>query len=81
MRLEILDWYNVGLQLDLKDNDLHYIEQSYREFGTQKRKMFTLWLHFDPEPSYHKLARGLFLAKEIRIANEICKKHGEIFFT
>ena len=78
MRLEIADWYNVGLQLDLDNYDLYSIEKSHREFGTQRRKMFTLWLNSDPEPSYHKLARALFLAKENKIAMEICREHGKI---
>lgn len=62
-------------------SDLENIEKSYREFGTQKRKMFTLWLHSDPNPSYHKLAKALFLAEETRIATDICRKHGEILCT
>ncbi len=81
MRLKVTDWYNVGLQLDLDDNALDAIEMSHSDFGTQKRKMFTLWLHSDCSPSYQTLARALFLANENRVATDICTKYGKYLLT
>lgn len=80
MRLEVIDWYNVGLQLDLDDYALECIEKSHTDFSTQKRKMFMLWLHSDPTPTYHTLARALFLAKEERMAIDTCTKYGKAPF-
>ena len=77
LRLSIIDWYNVGLQLDLDEVALERIDQSYPDFNIAMRKMFTLWLHSDERPSYHTLARALYLAKERRTAADICTKYGK----
>ncbi len=75
--LNISEWYDVGLQLNLDEHALDCIEKSDSGFRTQKRKMFTLWLHSDPSPSYWTLARALFRVGENRIATEICTKYGK----
>ena len=77
IRLEISNWYSVGLQLDLDDEDLDGIEQTNPDLNTRKRKMFSLWLRLEERPSYHTLARALFLADENNAANGICTTYGE----
>ena len=77
IRLEISDWYSVGLQLDLDDEDLDGIEQTNSDLNTRKRKMFSLWLRLEERSSYHTLARALFLADENKVANGICTTYGE----
>jgi len=76
--LKISDWYDVGLQLNLDEHALDCIEKSDPGFRTQKRKMFTLWLRFDPNPSYQTLAKALFTVGENKIATEICAKYGKV---
>ena len=76
--LKISDWYDVGLQLNLDEHALDCIEKSDPGFRTQKRKMFTLWLRFDPNPSYQTLAKALFTVGENKIATEICTKYGKV---
>ena len=34
VRLTIIDWYNVGLQLELGEEDLDKIEESYHDSST-----------------------------------------------
>ena len=77
MRLTIDDWYNVGLQLNLKEEALDQIEGSYSSSSIQRRKMFTLWLHSAGAPSYHSLVTALLHAKEDGAATDICTQHGK----
>ena len=76
MRLTIIDWYNVGLQLELGEEDLDKIEESYHDSSTRRRKMFTLWLHSVADPSYHTLVTALLLVNEKEAATDICTQHG-----
>ena len=76
VRLKINDWYNVGLQLELGEEALDKIEESYHNPSTQQRKMFTLWLHSVADPSYHTLVTALLLVNEEQAATDICTQHG-----
>lgn len=76
--LIINDWYNVGLQLDVKSDTLSEIEKSDPDFHTRKRKMFKAWLDSDPDASYHTLARALFRVGDNKTATDICTKYGKI---
>ena len=75
--ITVSDWYGVGLQLDLEDQDLDYIERECTDNRRCSRKMFKLWLKTSPNPTYVQLAKALILSQEERLAYRICQKYGE----
>ena len=72
-------WYNLGLQLGIKDTELDVIEENNsKDVDTCKRKMFKAWLRITPSPSYQQLVEALLAVGEISEADHLCKKYGEI---
>ena len=73
-------WYNLGLQLGIKDTELDVIEENNpKDIDTCKRKMFKAWLRITPSPSYQQLVEALQTVGEISEADHLCKKHGKIY--
>ena len=75
--IKVSDWYGVGLQLKLEDQDLEDIERECSDNRRCRRRMFKLWLKTSPNPTYAQLARALILAEEETLAHRICQKYGE----
>ena len=72
-------WYNLGLQLGIKDTELDVIDENNpKDIDACKRKMFQTWLRITPNPSYQQLVEALKTAREICEADHLCKKHGKI---
>ena len=72
-------WYNLGLQLGIKDTELDVIEENNpKDIDTCKRKMFKVWLRITPSPSYRQLVEALQIVGEICEADRLCKKYGKI---
>ena len=71
------DWCTIGLQLGISDDDLVDIEKNYTDVNERRRAMFRAWLKVTLKPTYPQLATALFLAKEEKVAYQICGKHGE----
>ena len=72
-RLQISDWYDVGLELDLEHGVLSTIRSNYpNDQKRQQREMFTTWLQQDTEASYPKLKHALQQLRE-----NACAKHLE----
>ena len=75
MRLELKKWHNVGLQLDLEEEDLEKIEKSDQD--TRQRNMFKLWLRSGANKTYHTLATALIHANEKKAATDLCTQQGK----
>ena len=75
-RLNIYDWYGVGLQLNLQPKELNEIRQDYSNFRTQAREMFSKWLKQDPERSYQKVANALLKTGDTAQAHELARAKG-----
>ena len=75
--ITVSDWYGVGLQLELEDQDLEDIERDCSDNRRCRRKMYKLWLKTSPNPTYAQLARALALSREETLAQKICQKYGE----
>ena len=72
-------WYNLGLQLGIKDTELDVIEENNpKDIDTCKRKMFKAWFRITPSPSYQHLVEALQKVGEISEADHLCKKYGKI---
>ena len=76
--IKVSDWYGVGLQLELDDQDLGDIKKNCCGDNKEcRREMFRLWLKTSPNPTYAQLAKALVLAEEETLAHRICQKYGE----
>ena len=77
MRLELKNWYNVGLQLDLEEEDLDKIEKSNQDSGTQQRKMFSLWLSSGANITYDTLLTALIRVNDKKAVTDLCTQQGK----
>ena len=76
--VKVNDWYNLGLQLDIDDDDLQTIESNHQQDqGGCKRAMFRTWLRICPQASYRQLVQALVALGDLREADRLCKKYGE----
>ena len=74
-----MQWYDLGLQLGVDDEELKTIQQNYlRDSKACKRKMFKAWLKITPSPSYQQLVEALVALGETSEADRLCKKYGKI---
>ena len=77
MRFELKNWYNVGLQLDLEEEDLDKIENSNQDSGSQQREMFRLWLRSGANITYDTILTALFRANEKKAVTDLCTQQGK----
>jgi len=77
--VKVNSWYNLGLQLDIEDDDLQPIERNHPQDQERcKRDMFRTWLRMCPQASYRQLVQALVELGDVREAERLCKKHGEL---
>ena len=75
--LPVLDWYLLGLQLEVSDYELSIIQRNYpRDNRMCEVMMFEAWLRVDTSASYEKLARALVTVGRRNIAEEMCTARG-----
>ena len=53
--IEVVNWQGVGLQLGVRDYELHKIKLDYHHHDDRKREMFRAWLRTCVNPNYHNL--------------------------
>jgi len=76
--VKMKSWYNLGLQLDIEDDDLQTIKNDNpQDQEGCKRDMFRTWLRICPQASYRKLVQALVEVGDVREADRLRKKHGE----
>ena len=74
--VEVIDWYNLGLELGLPSYQLDIIQNDSRGVKDGQRMMFQKWLDTG-SASWGSLVKALRspLIKKERIADEIAKAH------
>ena len=78
VQLRVMRWYEVGLLLDIDEGSLDIIEHDHhRDLKACHRKMFSLWLRNSKNATYEALLEALLGADETKVAEELCKQHGE----
>ena len=78
--LLVPNWYLLGLQLGVSEDELDKIETNYpRDNDLCKVKMFGAWLRADTTATYGKLARALVTLGKRRIAVAMCTARGMEF--
>jgi len=77
--VKVKSWYNLGLQLDIEDEDLQTIKHDNpQDQEGCKRDMFRKWLRICPQASYRQLLQALVELGDVREADRLCKKFGEL---
>ncbi len=76
-----VDWFNVGLQLDLEDDELTTIQKNHPHDDEQaRREMYKLWLLRQPKASCQQLVDAMCRAGANAVADKICRKFGTSLF-
>ena len=74
------NWYLLGLELGISEDDLEVIEKNYvRDNHMCKVKMFGTWLRVDTSATYSKLARALVAVGCRSTAEVVCTTRGMEF--
>ena len=78
VKVRVKNWYNLGLQLDIEDDDLDTIESNRpRDQEGCKRDMFKAWLRNCPQASYWQLVQAMVESGDVSEADCLCRKYGE----
>ena len=78
LKVKVENWYNLGLVLDIDDNDLHKIESNRpQDQDGCMRDMFRAWLRMNPQASYSQLVQSLVELGDLTEADRLCRKYGE----
>ena len=76
--VQVIEWYDLGLQLELKDADLQVIKRNnLGDLKACRREMFKAWLRVTPIPSYLQLVEALVAVDEVTEAEYLCEKYGK----
>jgi len=79
VKVKVTNWYNLGLQLDIDDDELQAIGcNNPQDQDGCKRGMFRKWLKKSPQASYTQLIRALVDIGDVNEADILCKKHSEL---
>ena len=76
--VQVNKWYDLGLQLELKDAELEVIKRENQgNLKACQREMFRVWLRMTPTPSYQQLVEALVAVGEAKAADLLCKKYSK----
>ena len=72
------EWYSLGTELDIGDEELDNLEEKYKD-DPHKRllKMFGVWLEKGEDPTYRQLLEALVEIDKKDVAESICTKLGK----
>ena len=71
----IINWYHLGLCLNLQTHELKKIQQDYQGNDQQKLVMLDLWLRHTPNGTWEDVVSALQQMGENRVAENIQLKH------
>ena len=71
------EWYFLGAELEVDDEDLNKIEDKYSNDRMRMMKVFGVWLEKGENPTHRKLLQALVDIDERDIAQSICKDLGK----
>ena len=71
------EWYFLGAELEVDDEELDKIEAEYSDDRMRMIKMFGIWLKQGENPTYRKLIKALVDIDKEDIAKSICKGLGK----
>ena len=72
----IVDWYLLGVKLELEDNELNTIGRNHRGDNERcKHEVLSRWLRSAKYLTWNAVVDALYLMGENNVAREICAKH------
>ena len=71
------EWYFLGAELEVDDEELDKIEAEYSDDRMRMIKMFGIWLKQGENPTYRKLIKALVEIDKKDIAKSICTGLGK----
>ena len=71
------DWYSLGTELEIDDEELDDLEEKYTDPHKRLLKMFGVWLEKGENPTYRKLVEALVEIDKKDVARSICTKLGK----
>jgi len=78
--IKVIEWYDLGLQLDIDDHELDVIQKDHcGDVRACRWEMFRTWLKNFPTATYQQLVQALHNIGENREAYHICKRYGKLF--
>ena len=78
VKVKVENWYTLGLQLDIKYDDLDTIRSNCpQDQEGCKQNMFKAWLRNCPQASHRQLVQALVALGDVSEADNLCRKYGE----
>ena len=78
--LPIINWFDLGLQLNISEDNLDIIKQNNpNDTKACRREMFSAWLEINPDASYRQLVDALHTMGFHNIAERLCTKYGTYY--
>ena len=71
------EWYILGAELEVDDENLKKIEDKYSDDRMRMVKVFAVWLEKGEKPTYRKLLKALVEIDKRDIAQSICTGLGK----
>ena len=76
-QLPVTKWYNLGLQLQVDQEELEKIQSKHpQDDRICQTKMFGVWLREVEHPNYKELLTALVAIRRRDIAESVCEKEG-----
>ena len=71
------EWYFLGAELEVDDEDLKKIEDKYSDDRMRMMKVFAIWLEKGENPTYRELLQALVEIDKRDIAQSVCTDLGK----
>ena len=71
------EWYSLGTELEIDDEELDDLEEKYSDAHKRLLKMFGVWLEKGVNPTYRKLLKALVNVRAEDIAQSLCADLGK----
>ena len=71
------EWYSLGTELEIEDEELDDLEEKYSDPHKRLIKMFGVWLEKGKNPTYRKLLNALVSIDKRAVAESICTGLGK----
>ena len=71
------EWYTLGIELEMDDEELEELEQKYNDPHRRMVKIFDTWLKKEENPTYGKLIEVLVNIDKKDIAQSLCTNLGK----
>ena len=70
------EWYSLGVELDIEDDELDDLEKKYSDLHIRFLKMCGVWLEKGENPTYWKLLKALVNSNKRDVDQSICTDKG-----